>query len=73
MNLIIRFGYCPSSPGPKAKIRNKWYRGDEIKDAIHEWDGNSEIWISYNKQKYRQISFIELCRIYENEFQYTAS
>lgn len=68
MSLVIRFGYCPPSPGPKAKIRNKWYRDNEIKDAINNWDGNSEIWISYNKQKYRQISFIELCRIYEKEF-----
>lgn len=65
MSLVIRFGYCPPNPGPKAKIRNKWYRGDEIEDAINNWDGNSEIWVSYNKQTYRQISFAELCRIHE--------
>lgn len=64
MSLVIRFGYCPPNPGPKAKIRNKWYR--EIEDAINDWDGRSEIWISYNKQKYRQISFVELCNIKNN-------
>ena len=32
MGLVIRFGYCPPNPGPKAKIRNKWYREDEIED-----------------------------------------
>lgn len=63
MGLIIRFGYCPPNPGPKAKIRNKWYREEEFEDAINGWDGQSEIWISYNKQTYRKISFVELCNI----------
>lgn len=49
MGLVIRFGYCPPNPGSKVKIRNKWYREEEIEDAINDWDGQSEIWISYNK------------------------
>lgn len=47
MSHVIRFGYCPPSPGPKSEIRNKWYT--DANDAIENWDGRSEIWVSYNK------------------------
>ena len=67
MSFIIRFGYCPPNPGPKAKIKNKWYREKEIEDAINNWDGQSEIWISYNKRPYHQISFSELCNLNKNK------
>ena len=40
MGLVIRFGYCPPNPGPKAKIRNKWYREEEFEDAINDWMDN---------------------------------
>lgn len=64
MSFVIRFGYCPPSPGPKARIRNKWYT--DVNDAIENWDGRSEIWISYNKEVYRQISYADLLNMVEN-------
>ena len=64
MDLIIRFGYCPPSPGPKAGIKNKWYT--DINDAIENWDGRSEIWVSYNKGVYRQISYADLLNMVED-------
>lgn len=64
MSFVIRFGYCPPSPGPKARIRNKWYT--DANDAIENWDGHSEIWISYNKGVYRQISYADLLNMVED-------
>lgn len=60
--MIIRFGYCPPNPGPKAKPRCKWYRADEIEDAINEYDGRSSIWIN-TTGTYREISYNELLNL----------
>lgn len=64
MSHAIRFGYCPPSPGPKSKIRNKWHT--DVNDAIENWDGRSEIRISYNKGVYRQISYADLLNMVED-------
>ena len=60
--MIIRFGYCPPNPGPKTKPRCKWYRGDEIEDAINEYDGRSSIWVN-TTGTYREISYNELLNL----------
>ena len=62
MSVIIRFGYCPPNPGPKSKIRNKWY--SDISQAIDNYDGKSEIWIKYNNNRYRKISYNKLINLY---------
>ena len=45
--ITIRFGYCPPNPGPKKKLYNKWFT--KVEDAIAEYDGRKQIYISYNK------------------------
>jgi hypothetical protein len=59
-NYIIRFGYCPPNPGPKAKLRNKWFT--KIEDAIEEYKGET-IYISYNKKPYKEIIFNDLLEL----------
>lgn len=59
-NVVIRFGYCPPNPGPKGKIYNKWFT--KVEDAIEEYKGE-KIYISYNKQTYREITFNELLEL----------
>jgi hypothetical protein len=54
--MIIRFGYCPPNPGPKARLKNKWFTNKE--DAINEYNGGS-IWVSYGG-KYREITLEQL-------------
>ena len=56
----IRFGYCPPNPGPKTKLNNKWFINKE--DAINEYNGEP-IYISYNNQKYRKITFEKLLNL----------
>ena len=58
--LTIRFGYCPSNPGPKARINCKWYSDNE--SAIQNWN-NERIFISINNSKYREITINELVRL----------
>lgn len=57
--MIIRFGYCPPNPGPKAKLNCRWY--SNIDDAINSYDGNSSIWINATGI-YRQITYTELLK-----------
>jgi hypothetical protein len=57
--MIIRFGYCPPNPGPKAKINCRWY--SNIKDAIDNYN-NQTIWIKKNS-KYVEITFDELIKL----------
>ena len=61
MSVIIRFGYCPPNPGPKKKLKNKWYY--DINQSIDEYDGRSETWVSYNNQRYRKITFEQLIKL----------
>lgn len=56
--ITIRFGYCPPNPGPKKKLYNKWFTN--VEDALAEYDGQKHIYISYNKQTYKEITFEEL-------------
>ena len=56
-NYIIRFGYCPPNPGPKRKLRNKWYT--DAQDAINDYNGE-KLYIRYNNQAYREITFNDL-------------
>ncbi len=66
--ITIRFGYCPPNPGWKRK--NKWYWFGSYQDAIEfAYDNNkfNDIWISYNNQKYRNITFDKLCELWEIE------
>lgn len=60
--MIIRFGYCPPNPGPKDKPKCKWYRGEEISDAIQEYDGHSEIYIN-TSGRYQQVSYNYLLKL----------
>ena len=59
MAIKIRFGYCPENPGPKRKLKNKWFINKE--DAINEYNGES-IYISCGG-KYRKITFEELLNL----------
>lgn len=59
-NVVIRFGYCPPNPGPKRKLKNKWFT--DVNDAINNYNGGT-IYISYNRQTYREISFNELLEL----------
>lgn len=59
--ITIRFGYCPPNPGPKAKLRNKWFT--KVEDAIKEYREGEIIYISYNNQKYREITFNDLLEL----------
>lgn len=59
--ITIRFGYCPPNPGPKGKVYNKWFT--KVEDAIAEYDGRKQIYISYNKKPYKEITFEELCKL----------
>lgn len=56
--MIIRFGYCPPSPGPNKKNNCKWYTN--IDDALNDYDGHSEIWVKFGNKRYRQIDYREL-------------
>lgn len=58
--ITIRFVYCPPNPGPKRKLRNKWFT--KVEDAIEEYKGET-IYISYNKKSYNEITFEELCKL----------
>lgn len=58
--ITIRFGYCPPNPGPKAKLRNKWFTN--VEDAIEEYKGET-IYISYNKKQYKEITFNDLLEL----------
>lgn len=59
--ITIRFSYCPPNPGPKAKLRNKWFT--KVEDAIEEYKEGETIYISYNNQKYREITFNDLLKL----------
>lgn len=59
-NYVIRFGYCPPNPGPKRKLKNKWYT--DVNDAINNYNGE-KLYISYNNQTYREITFNELLEL----------
>lgn len=59
-NFVIRFGYCPPNPGPKRKLKNKWFTN--VNDAINNYKGET-IYISYNKQGYKEITFNELLEL----------
>lgn len=66
--ITIRFGYCPPNPGWKTK--NRWHWFSSYHDAIKfAYDNNkfNDIWISYNNQKYRNITFDKLCELWEIE------
>ena len=56
---VIRFGYCPPNPGPKARLNNKWYTN--VDDAINNWNRES-IWVKYGG-RYREITFEQLCKL----------
>ena len=60
--MIIRFGYCPPNPGPKTKLKNRWF--SDINDAINSYDGKSSIWIK-TSGRFREITYDKLMYIYE--------
>lgn len=66
--ISIRFGYCPPNPGWKTKKR--WYWFTDYKSAIEfAYDNNrfNNIWVSYNKLPYKELTFDKLCELYEKE------
>lgn len=60
MSVIIRFGYCPPNPGPKKKLKNKWY--SKPSDAIAAYNGE-ELWIRENNQVYIKITYEDLIKL----------
>ena len=60
MSVIIRFGYCPPNPGPKKKLKNKWY--SNLSDAITAYNGE-ELWIRENSQVYIKITYEDLIKL----------
>lgn len=56
---VIRFGYCPPNPGPKARRNNKWYTN--VDAAINNWNHES-IWIKYGS-RFKEITFERLCKL----------
>ena len=60
MSVIIRFGYCPPNPGPKKKLKNKWYSNPS--DAIAAYNGE-ELWIRENSQVYIKITYEDLIKL----------
>lgn len=56
--MMIRFGYCPSNPGPNAKTGCRWY--SDVHTAINNYDGKQSIWIKAGDGKYVKISYDEL-------------
>ena len=60
--MIIRFGYCPPNPGPKAKLKNSGF--SDINDAINSYDGKSSIWVK-TSGRFREITYDKLMYIYE--------
>jgi hypothetical protein len=66
--IVIRFGYCPPNPGWKCKTKWHWFRS--YQDAIefaYENNRFNDIWVSYNGQRYRELSFNKLCELWEIE------
>lgn len=68
--MIIRIGYCPPSPGPKADTGCKWFNTYE--SAIkyceeHPQSSKSFLYIKRGNDIYRKISYIELLELYERD------
>lgn len=66
--VIIRVGYCPENPGPKANTGCKWF--NTFESAIkycEEWPQNSKgfLYIKIGRDIYRKISYNELIELYE--------
>lgn len=63
MTYIIRFNYCKSSPGCVKHSSNKWFT--DVHDAIdyHYEHPSDNIYISFNKSKYRKITVDELFKL----------
>lgn len=69
MNIVVRFGYCPPNPGPHASIGCRWYSCvDEAIDAYYNYrlDQRVPIYISINNDKYKQITYDQLCKMKES-------
>lgn len=58
--MLIRFGYCPPNPGPKKKLRCKWYNDKET--AIKEYNGRDPIYVKYYGV-YREITYEKLLNL----------
>lgn len=68
--MIIRIGYCPPSPGPKADTGCKWFNTYE--SAIKYCEENPQssksfLYIKKGNDIYRKISYIELLELYERD------
>ena len=66
--IVIRFGYCPPNPG--WRIQKYGPSFTEFENAItfaEEKKWYKDIWISYNRQKFREIDYIKLCELWEQE------
>jgi hypothetical protein len=68
--MIIRIGYCPPSPGPKADTGCKWFNTYE--SAIKYCEERSQyskcfLYIKRGNDIYRKISYIELLELYERD------
>jgi hypothetical protein len=66
--MIIRIGYCPPSPGPKANTGCKWFNTYE--SAINYCEENPQsskgfLYIKIGSDIYRKISYNELLELYE--------
>ena len=57
--MVIRFGYCPPSPGPNNRRLKyiKWF--NNIDDAIEAYNGHTSIWLK-SSGRYREINYEQL-------------
>lgn len=58
--VYIRFGYCPPNPGPKKKLKCKWYTDKNT--AIEEYDGRSPIYTRIYG-RYQEITYEQLLNL----------
>jgi hypothetical protein len=66
--MIIRIGYCPPSPGPKANTGCKWF--NTFESAIKYCEEQPQysknfLYIKIGSDIYRKISYNELLELYE--------
>lgn len=66
--VIIRVGYCPENPGPKANTGCKWFNTFEsaIKYCEEQPQHSKKfLYIKIGSDIYRKISYNELLELYE--------
>ena len=50
MSVKYRIGYCPPNPGPKAKLKCKWFTN--VLELIDNYKEGDDVFVSHNGGKY---------------------